>query len=322
MSRHLHRRPDDMGLEVFAAVAIAGLVLPAACWRGNVLLRGPGQAATTWSGWPCCRRRARQCAQWSSYDRASKYDEATGKYVNWDANGDGGGIIRREGEQVVMAEMEGPGCIWRIWSATAEKGHVKIYLDGQRDAGRRPAVHRLLRRQARPVQLPAALLSARRRQAAAGRTSTSRSPTRSRARSWPTKAGGRYYHFVYATYPQGNEVPTFSPQLAAEERRGAARRSTTSSATQLGTDPAGPRQGERDASARRRRSPPGRPRTVAELDRPAGDHRHPRARCAVQGPRGRDGRPAQARRCRSPGTARPSRPSGARWATSSAPPRA
>ena len=30
-----------------------------------------------------------QCAQWSSYDRASKYDEKTGKYVHWDANGDG-----------------------------------------------------------------------------------------------------------------------------------------------------------------------------------------------------------------------------------------
>ena len=33
--------------------------------------------------------------QWSSYDRASKYDEATGKYMRWDANGDGGGKIGR-----------------------------------------------------------------------------------------------------------------------------------------------------------------------------------------------------------------------------------
>ena len=40
------------------------------------------------------------CSQWSSWDRASKYDEATGKYVRWDANGDGGGIIRQEGEPV------------------------------------------------------------------------------------------------------------------------------------------------------------------------------------------------------------------------------
>ena len=68
------------------------------------------------------------CQQWSSYDRASRYDEATGKYLHWDANGDGNGVIRTEGNQVVMAEMEGPGCIWRIWSAAAEKGHVKIDL--------------------------------------------------------------------------------------------------------------------------------------------------------------------------------------------------
>jgi len=57
-----------------------------------------------------------KCGLWSSYDRASRYDAATGKYVNWDANGDGGGFIRTEGNQVVMAEMNGPGCIWRIWS--------------------------------------------------------------------------------------------------------------------------------------------------------------------------------------------------------------
>ena len=57
------------------------------------------------------------CRQWSSWDRASQYDADAGRYVRWDANGDGSGIIRQEGEYEVMAEMEGPGCIWRIWSA-------------------------------------------------------------------------------------------------------------------------------------------------------------------------------------------------------------
>ena len=36
------------------------------------------------------------CAQWSSYDRASRYDAASGKYVNWDANGDGDGDKSRK----------------------------------------------------------------------------------------------------------------------------------------------------------------------------------------------------------------------------------
>src|SRR5262252_4993646 len=71
-----------------------------------------------------------QCAQWSSYDRKGRYDAATDKYINWDANGDGNGVIRKEGDKVVMAEMEGPGCIWRIWSAMPQEGHVRIYLDG------------------------------------------------------------------------------------------------------------------------------------------------------------------------------------------------
>ena len=37
-----------------------------------------------------------KCEQWSSYDRRSKYDELSGTYVNWSANGDGNGIIRKD----------------------------------------------------------------------------------------------------------------------------------------------------------------------------------------------------------------------------------
>jgi hypothetical protein len=66
----------------------------------------------------------------SSYDRASKYDAAADKYISWGANNDGDGIIREEGTGQVMAEIQGPGCIWRTWSAEPDNGHVKIYLDG------------------------------------------------------------------------------------------------------------------------------------------------------------------------------------------------
>jgi hypothetical protein len=66
----------------------------------------------------------------SSYDRASQYEAAQDKYIHWDANGDGAGFVRLEGDQQVMAEIKGPGCIWRIWSADPHSGHVRIYLDG------------------------------------------------------------------------------------------------------------------------------------------------------------------------------------------------
>ncbi len=72
-----------------------------------------------------------KCAQFSSYDRRSQYDEKSGKYLNWDANnGDGDGIVREEDGKSVLAEMPGPGVIWRIWSAKPEQGHVMMYLDG------------------------------------------------------------------------------------------------------------------------------------------------------------------------------------------------
>ena len=52
-----------------------------------------------------------KCAQWSSYDRASKYDQASGKYIEWAANGDNDGIIRKEDGNLVFAEIEGPAVI-------------------------------------------------------------------------------------------------------------------------------------------------------------------------------------------------------------------
>ncbi len=71
------------------------------------------------------------CKQFSSYDRRSRYDAATDTYEGWQANGDRGQYIRIEPDtkEGVMAEMEGPGCIFRIWSANPQ-GVIRFYLDG------------------------------------------------------------------------------------------------------------------------------------------------------------------------------------------------
>ncbi len=132
--------------------------------------------------------KGEKCGMWSSYDRASRYDEKTGKYVAWDANGDGGGVIRSEGDHVVMAEMKGPGCIWRIWSAAAEKGHVKIYLDGQAQPAVDLPFADYFDGKHAPFAYPALSYNLGRSEAAA-RISICRFPTRNRARWWPTRAG-------------------------------------------------------------------------------------------------------------------------------------
>lgn len=71
----------------------------------------------------------------SSYERKSRYDAATDRYIEWDANGDGyggdgAGVIRLEGDRAVLADIQGPGCVWRLWSADPLKGRLSIYLDG------------------------------------------------------------------------------------------------------------------------------------------------------------------------------------------------
>lgn len=71
-----------------------------------------------------------QTGMFSSYDRRSTID-AQGNYVAWDANYDRGQFVREEeGGWFVMAEMEGPGAITRIWSANPH-GRIRLILDGQ-----------------------------------------------------------------------------------------------------------------------------------------------------------------------------------------------
>ncbi|MHC4637116.1 MAG: hypothetical protein ACYTBV_06365, partial [Planctomycetota bacterium] len=68
---------------------------------------------------------------WSSFDRGAKFNEKTGHYEDWAANADGRGFISKEGDEIVVAQMKGPGVIWRIWSARPEEGHIKFYIDGK-----------------------------------------------------------------------------------------------------------------------------------------------------------------------------------------------
>ena len=67
----------------------------------------------------------------SSYDRKSRID-AAGNQVDWDANADWGQFIRTEDDGwSVMAEMDGPGVITRIWSANPS-GQIRFILDPTR----------------------------------------------------------------------------------------------------------------------------------------------------------------------------------------------
>jgi hypothetical protein len=151
----------------------------------------------------------------SSYDRTSKYDAATDKYIGWSANGDGSGIIRKEGDDSVLMEVDGPGYISRTWAATASAGHVKIFLDGATtpavdlpftgyfDCATAPFNRPNL------VYIPSA--------AAHGFDNFTPIPFQKSCKIVGEKGWGQYYQFTYTKFPAGTVVPTFSMSLPSED---------------------------------------------------------------------------------------------------------
>jgi hypothetical protein len=178
-----------------------------------------------------------KCVQWSSYDRRSKYDQASGKYVDWSANGDGDGIIRKENGEIIFAEMEGPGVIWRIWSALANQGHVKIYLDGNEEPAVDLPFDGYFNCKNEPFTRPALVHTTAR-----GRNCYVPIPFRKSCKIVGEGDWGRYYHFTYTTYPEGIVLPTFKRDLSSSESRALDRANEI--LMKGGIDLAGRRQGQ------------------------------------------------------------------------------
>jgi hypothetical protein len=202
-----------------------------------------------------------KCGQWSSYERASRYDAQAGKYVDWDANGDGRGVIREEGDVSVIAEMQGPGCIFRIWSAAPKDGHVRIYLDGKAE----PVVD-LPFRGYFDLKNPPFIYPALVHDASSGKNCYIPIPYQRSCKIVAEKNWGNYYHITYATFPEGTIVPTFRRDLGPEEEAALAAADMFLGA-RLGTDPAGERVGQR-IEAKKITIGPGRTAFIAKLEGP------------------------------------------------------
>jgi len=156
-------------------------------------------------------------AMWSSYDRRSIYNETNEAYENWGANIDGSGYLRKEGEDLVVAEMEGPGCIWRIWSARAEEKNLKIYLDDNLTPSVNLPFKRIFDCSQSPFNFPELVYN----DAAKGKNNYVPIPYQDYCKivlepatesDWLT-----YYHFNYTTFPQGTIIQTFDMNLTLEE---------------------------------------------------------------------------------------------------------
>ncbi|MEI9998981.1 MAG: DUF2961 domain-containing protein [Verrucomicrobiota bacterium] len=153
----------------------------------------------------------------SSYDRRSRYDAATDKYIQWDANGDGTGIVRTENGEAVLADIQGPGCIWRTWSATAGHGHVKIYLDGADTPTVDLPFVDYFSGKATPFNRPNLVYGLNGHDEPPGYDNYTPIPFGKSCRIVGDKDWGNYYQFTYTRFPEGTVVPTFSMDLSKED---------------------------------------------------------------------------------------------------------
>jgi len=155
-----------------------------------------------------------RCGQWSSYDRASRYDNETETYVGWYANADGDGFIREEDGLEVLAEMDGPGCIWRMWSAQPESGSVKIYLDGDSEPAIDLPFFGYFDGKNAPFTRPALV-----HWTSKGWNNYTPIPYQKSCRIVAEPGWGLFYHFTFGTFPEGTAVPTFQRALSPNDCR-------------------------------------------------------------------------------------------------------
>ena len=151
----------------------------------------------------------------SSHDRASRYDESTGTYIHWDANDDGSGCIRTLSDGSIVAfEQEGPGVIWRIWSALPQHGHMRVYIDDSAT----PVVDMPFIDwfEKQPGDIPPLNLSELSMRLSRGRNSFIPIPFQKRCRVELTPEWGAYYHFTYTLFAPDTVMPSYQERFSRD----------------------------------------------------------------------------------------------------------
>ena len=153
------------------------------------------------------------CKQASSYDRRSHDPK------QWQANGDCGNYIRVDSEtgEAVMADLKGPGCIFRIWSANPQ-GKIRFYLDGDTKPTYEFSFNDLFLGKVFPFKKPLVY----KRDPDNYRSASDcyvPIPYAKSCRVAADKRHGQYYIIGYKTYPPGTDVATFRLPLTESEKQ-------------------------------------------------------------------------------------------------------
>lgn len=141
--------------------------------------------------------RDTKCVQDSSYDRSG-------------GNGDSGNFLRREGNKAILADLKGPGCVYRFWSANAA-GHLRIFFDGESQPRIDCPMQDLFLGKVAPFVAP--IVGHR----SGGWYSFFPMPFARGCRIEVTDPGSMYYHVETQLFPDDTPVRTFTTELTPED---------------------------------------------------------------------------------------------------------
>jgi hypothetical protein len=137
----------------------------------------------------------------SSYDRSGGNDDGfSGRYS----------FVRREDEALVLADLKGPGFIYRVHTPTPTDDLLELYLDGESDPSIRLPFRQLFTGERSPFLAP--LVGS----GAGGNYSYVPIAYRTSCKVVLRARTLQFYQINYATYPEGTPVPSWDTGVADE----------------------------------------------------------------------------------------------------------
>jgi len=150
-------------------------------------------------------REAVKTACVSSYDRTGGNDDGfSGRHS----------FLRKEGDGLVIADLKGPGCVYRIWTPTPTDDPVEFYFDGESRPRLVIPFRRLFDGTRPPFVTPVSGYGA------GGFWTYLPLPYRESLKVVVRAARVQFYQINYATYPASQPVTTFSLPLKPELQSG------------------------------------------------------------------------------------------------------
>ncbi len=140
----------------------------------------------------------------SSYDRSGGNDDGfSGKYS----------FVRQEPDGLVLADLKGPGIIYRLWTPTPSSDWLDFYFDGEAT----PRIHIKFRELFMGTQFP--FMEPLVGSGAGGYFSYVPLPFRKSCKILIRAGKVQFYQVNYALYPENTQFETFSPALSSSQSK-------------------------------------------------------------------------------------------------------